>query len=119
MKDEGANEAGGVMHCFTETYDMAKKAIDQNFYISFSGIITFKNAQDLRDTVKKVPMDRILIETDSPYIAPVPNRGKTNEPSNVVFVAEKIAEIKNLSIEEVAATTTENFKKLFTKCHLS
>ena len=119
MKDEGANEAGGVMHCFTETYDMAKKAIDQNFYISFSGIITFKNAQDLRDTVKKVPMDRILIETDSPYLAPVPNRGKTNEPSNVLFVAEKIAEIKNLSIEEVAATTTENFKKLFTKCHLS
>ena len=119
MKDEGADIAGGVMHCFTETYDMAKKAIDQNFYISFSGIITFKNAQDLRDTVKKVPMDRILIETDSPYLAPVPNRGKINEPSNVLFVAEKIAEIKNLSIEEVAATTTENFKKLFTKCHLS
>ncbi len=119
MKDEGANIAGGVMHCFTESYDMAKKAIDQNFYISFSGIITFKNAQDLRDTVKKVPMDRILIETDSPYLAPVPNRGKTNEPSNVLFVAEKIAEIKNLSIEEVAATTTKNFKTLFTKCHLS
>ena len=119
MKDEGANIAGGVMHCFTESYDMAKKAIDQNFYISFSGIITFKNAQDLRDTVKKVPMDRILIETDSPYLAPVPNRGKTNEPSNVLFVAEKIAEIKNLSIEEVAATTTKNFKKIFTKCHLS
>ena len=119
MKEEGADIAGGVMHCFTESYDMAKKAIDQNFYISFSGIITFKNAQDLRETVKKVPMNRILIETDSPYLAPVPNRGKTNEPSNVLFVAEKIAEIKNLSIEEVAATTTENFKKLFTKCHLS
>ena len=119
MKDEGAEIAGGVMHCFTESYDMAKKAIDQNFYISFSGIITFKNAQDLRDTVKKVPIDRILIETDSPYLAPVPNRGKINEPSNVLFVAEKIAEIKNLSIEEVAVTTTENFKKLFTKCHLS
>jgi len=119
MKDEGADIAGGVMHCFTESYDMAKKAIDQNFYISFSGIITFKNAQDLRDIVKKVPIDRILIETDSPYLAPVPNRGKTNEPSNVLFVAEKIAEIKNLSIEEVAFTTTENFKKLFKKCHLS
>jgi len=119
MKDEEASKAGGVMHCFTESYDMAKKAIDQNFYISFSGIITFKNAQDLRDTVKKVPMDRILIETDSPYLAPVPNRGKTNEPSNVLFVAEKIAEIKNLPVEEVAAITTENFKKLFPKCHLS
>ncbi|MDC0422687.1 TatD family hydrolase [Methylophilaceae bacterium] len=119
MKDEKASKAGGVMHCFTESYDMAKKAIDQNFYISFSGIITFKNAQDLRDTVKKVPMDRILIETDSPYLAPVPNRGKTNEPSNVFFVAEKIAEIKNISVEEVAAITTENFKKLFPKCHLS
>ena len=119
MKDEGASLAGGVMHCFTESYDMAKKAIDQNFYISFSGIITFKNAQDLRDTVKKIPMDKILIETDSPYLAPVPNRGKTNEPSNVLFVAQKIAEIKNLSIEEVAATTSDNFKKLFTKCHLS
>jgi TatD DNase family protein len=119
MKDEKASKAGGVMHCFTESYDMAKKAIDQNFYISFSGIITFKNAQDLRDTVKKVPLDRILIETDSPYLAPVPNRGKTNEPSNVFFVAEKIAEIKNISVEEVAAITTENFKKLFPKCHLS
>ena len=119
MKEEGAYKSKGVMHCFTESYEMAKKAIDQDFYISFSGIITFKNAEDLRDTVKKIPMDRILIETDSPYLAPIPNRGKTNEPSNVVYVAEKIAEIKKLSIEEVASTTTANFKNLFTKCHLS
>ncbi len=119
MQEESSSKVGGVMHCFTETYEMAKKAIDQDFYISFSGIITFKNAQELRDVVKKIPMNRILIETDSPYLAPVPNRGKTNEPSNVMYVAEKIADIKNLSIEEVASITTANFKKLFSKCHLS
>ena len=96
MKEEKAINAKGVMHCFTETYEMAKQAIEQDFYISFSGIITFKNAEDLRETVKKIPLDRILIETDSPYLAPVPNRGKINEPANVVYVAEKIAEIKNI-----------------------
>lgn len=116
MKEEGASNARGVMHCFTETYDMAKQAIDQGFYISFSGIITFKNADDIRETVKKIPLESILIETDSPYLAPVPNRGKLNEPSNVTFVAEKIAEIKNLSIEEVADVTTRNFFTLFDKC---
>ena len=119
MKEENASSAKGVMHCFTETYEMAKQAIDQDFYISFSGIITFKNAESLRETVKKIPLDRMLIETDSPYLAPVPNRGKLNEPSNVVYVAEKIAEIKNISVEEVAETTTKNFFSLFSRCQAS
>ena len=116
MKEEAANSATGVMHCFTESYEMAKKAIDLGFYISFSGIITFKNAETLRETVKKIPIENILIETDSPYLAPVPNRGKLNEPSNVKYVAEKIAELKGISIEDVAEITTNNFFKLFTKC---
>jgi len=108
-----ANHKGGVMHCFTETYDFAKKALDLNFYISFSGIITFKNANDLRETVKKIPLDKILIETDSPYLAPVPYRGKTNEPSYVYNVAQMISELKNISIEEVAEITSNNFCDLF------
>jgi len=108
-----ANHRGGVMHCFTETYDFAKKALDLNFYISFSGIITFKNANDLRETVKKIPLDKILIETDSPYLAPVPYRGKTNEPSYVYNVAQMISELKNISIEEVAEITSNNFCELF------
>ena len=116
MKEERANSATGVMHCFTESYEMAKQAIDLGFFISFSGIITFKNAESLRETVKKVPIENILIETDSPYLAPVPNRGKLNEPANVRYVAEKIAELKDISIEEVAEITTNNFFKLFTKC---
>ena len=118
MKEEGANSATGVMHCFTESYEMAKQAIDLGFFISFSGIITFKNAESLRETVKKVPIENILIETDSPYLAPVPNRGKLNEPSNVRYVAEKIAELKGISIEEVAEITTNNFFKLFNKCKI-
>tara|TARA_B100000795_G_scaffold231326_1_gene189120 strand:- start:389 stop:1051 length:663 start_codon:yes stop_codon:yes gene_type:complete len=118
MKEEGASAAAGVMHCFTESYEMAKKAIDLGFYISFSGIITFKNAETLRETVKKIPIENILIETDSPYLAPVPNRGKLNEPSNVKYVAEKIAELKGISIEKVAEITTNNFFKLFTKCKI-
>ena len=116
MREEGAHSVTGVMHCFTESYEMAKQAIDLGFYISFSGIITFKNAESLRETVKKLPIENILIETDSPYLAPVPNRGKLNEPSNVRFVAEKIAELKGISTEEVAEITTNNFFKLFTKC---
>ena len=116
MKEERANSATGVMHCFTESYEMAKQAIDLGFFISFSGIITFKNAESLRETVKKVPIENILIETDSPYLAPVPNRGKLNEPANVRYVAEKIAELKDISIEEVAEITTNNFFKLFNKC---
>jgi len=116
MKEEGANSATGVMHCFTESYEMAKQAIDLGFYISFSGIITIKNAETLRETVKKIPIENILIETDSPYLAPVPNRGKLNEPANVRYVAEKIAELKGIPIEKVAETTTNNFFTLFTKC---
>jgi TatD DNase family protein len=116
MKEESAKSTTGVMHCFTESYEMAKKAIDLGFYISFSGIITFKNAESLRETVKKIPIENILIETDSPYLAPVPNRGKLNEPANVIYVAEKIAELKGISIEEVAEVTTNNFFTLFTKC---
>ena len=116
MKEEGANSATGVMHCSTESYEMAKQAIDLGFYISFSGIITFKNAETLRETVKKIPIENILIETDSPYLAPVPNRGKLNEPANVRYVAEKIAELKGIPIEKVAETTTNNFFTLFTKC---
>ena len=116
MKEESAHSAAGVMHCFTESYEMAKQAIDLGFYISFSGIITFKNAESLRETVKKLPIDNILIETDSPYLAPVPNRGKLNEPANVRYVAEKIAELKGMSVEEVAEITTNNFFTLFTKC---
>ena len=116
MKEEGANATTGVMHCFTESYEMAKKAIDLGFYISFSGIVTFKNAETLRETVKKIPIENILIETDSPYLAPVPNRGKLNEPANVIYVAEKIAELKGIPVEKVAEITTNNFFKLFTKC---
>jgi TatD DNase family protein len=118
MKEEGANSATGVMHCFTESYEMAKQAIDLGFYISFSGIVTFKNAEALRETVKKIPIENILIETDSPYLAPVPNRGKLNEPANVRYVAEKIAELKGIPIEKVAEITTNNFFTLFTKCKI-
>ncbi len=116
MREEGAKSATGVMHCFTESYEMAKKAIDLGFYISFSGIITFKNAETLRETVKKIPIENILIETDSPYLAPVPNRGKLNEPANVRYVAAKIAELKGLSVDDVAEITTNNFFSLFSKC---
>lgn len=117
MQQEHAHECGGVMHCFTETWQMAKQALDMGFYISFSGIVTFKNAAELRDVAKKVPMDRILIETDSPYLAPVPHRGKSNQPLYVKYVAEKIAELKNLPVESVAQLTAENYYRLFGKSH--
>ncbi|MCX7121036.1 MAG: TatD family hydrolase [Gammaproteobacteria bacterium] len=113
MRDENANEVGGVMHCFTESLEMAKASLDLNFYISFSGIITFKNAKELVEVARYVPLDKILIETDSPYLAPMPFRGKQNEPKYVRYVAEKIAEIKNISIEEVATATSDNFRSLF------
>jgi len=119
MKEERAREARGVMHCFTEGYKMAKEAIDQGFFISFSGIITFKNAEAIRETAKKIPLENMLIETDSPYLAPVPNRGKINEPSNVIYVAEKIAEIKNIPVSKVAEITTNNFFSLFNKCKVN
>ena len=112
-EDGSAGSAGGVFHCFTETADVARAGLDLGLYISFSGILTFKNAQDLRDVAQFVPMDRILIETDSPYLAPVPHRGKTNNPSYVPFVAKQIAEIKGMKVEDVAETTSRNFDQLF------
>jgi TatD DNase family protein len=112
-EDGSAGSAGGVFHCFTETADVARAGLDLGLYISFSGILTFKNAQDLRDVAQFVPMDRILIETDSPYLAPVPHRGKTNNPSYVPFVAKQIAEIKGMSVDEVAEATSRNFDQLF------
>ena len=117
LKEEGedgsAGSAGGVFHCFTETAAVARAALDLGFYISFSGILTFKNAEDIRDVAAFVPMDRLLIETDSPYLAPVPYRGKTNNPSYVPFVAQQIAQLKNTSVEEIAHTTSANFDRLF------
>jgi len=119
MREEGADKVGGVMHCFTESLDVALEAIKLNFYISFSGIVTFKNATELKEVAKSIPLDRILIETDSPYLAPVPYRGKINDPSNVIHVAEEIARLKNISVEEVGQATTNNFFKLFSKCSQS
>ncbi|VWX63359.1 putative metallodependent hydrolase [Burkholderiales bacterium 8X] len=109
----GADAAGGVFHCFTETAEVARAALDLGFYISFSGILTFKKAQDLRDVASFVPLDRMLIETDSPYLAPVPYRGKTNNPSYVPYVARQIAELRQLTAEEVGEATTANFLALF------
>ena len=115
MREEDAGVAGGVMHCFTESWEVAQAALDLGFYISMSGIVTFKNAKVLKDVASRVPMDRLLIETDSPYLAPVPFRGKSNDPSLVKHVAEEIARLRGLTFESVAQTTTENFFKLF-KC---
>ena len=112
-EDGASNSAGGVFHCFTETAQVARAALDLGFYISFSGILTFKNAQDLRDVAAFVPLDRLLIETDSPYLAPVPYRGKTNNPSYVPYVAHQLAGLKNLPIEEIAQATSDNFERLF------
>lgn len=113
LRVEGADSVGGVMHCFTETREVAEKALDMGFYISFSGIVTFKNAHELKETAKIVPMDRLLVETDSPFLAPVPHRGKTNEPAFVRHVANEIAALKGIGIDEVESQTTENFCKLF------
>jgi TatD DNase family protein len=113
MAEENAAEVGGVMHCFTETLEVARAAMQMGFYISFSGILTFKNAKQVKAVAAEIPMDRILIETDSPYLAPVPYRGKLNEPSYVPYVAEELARLKGISIEEVAAATTDNFFRLF------
>jgi TatD DNase family protein len=113
MAEENAGAAGGVMHCFTESWAVAKAALDQGFYISFSGIITFKNAADLREVVRQVPLEKLLIETDSPYLAPVPHRGKMNQPAFVKHVAECVSAIKNVSIETIAETTSHNFFTLF------
>jgi len=113
MREEHAGDAGGVMHCFTETWDVAQAAIDLGFHISFSGIVTFKNAQELKEVARRVPLERILIETDSPYLAPVPFRGKTNQPAYVRYVAEEIARLRQIPVEEVAAATSANFFRLF------
>ncbi len=113
MTEEDAGSVGGVMHCFTEAWDVAKAALDLGFYISFSGIITFKNAGDLREVVRQVPLDRLLIETDSPYLAPMPHRGKMNQPAYVKHVAECVSTIKNMPLETIADVTSKNFFTLF------
>jgi len=112
-EDGGADSAGGVFHCFTENAEVAKAALDMGFYISFSGILTFKTAQDIRDVAAWVPLDRLLIETDSPYLAPVPFRGKTNNPSYVPYVAKQLAAIRACSVEEIGEATSLNFLQLF------
>ena len=113
LREEGGDEVGGVFHCFTETLDVARAALDLGFYVSFSGIVTFKNATELQDVARFVPLDRCLIETDSPYLAPVPFRGKTNTPALVPYVAARLAELKELALEVVAEATTSNFESLF------
>jgi TatD DNase family protein len=113
LRDEGAQEAGGVFHCFTETMDVARAALDLGFMVSFSGILTFRNAEELRDVARYVPLERCLIETDSPYLAPVPHRGKVNSPAWVPHVAAKLAEVKQVSLERVAEATSLNFTRLF------
>jgi TatD DNase family protein len=113
LREEGRGEVGGVFHCFTETMEVARSALDLGFLISFSGILTFKNAEDLRAVARYVPLDRCLIETDSPYLSPVPYRGKTNTPAYVPFVARQIAALKGVEPEEVALATSRNFEKLF------
>lgn len=113
MREEGAKNIGGVMHCFTESREVAEAAMDMGFYISFSGIVTFKNAAALKEVAQQVPLERMLVETDSPYLAPVPYRGKTNQPAYVKHVAEEIARLRGISMEEVAQATTRNFFELF------
>ena len=113
LHENNANEVGGVMHCFTETWEMAKAAMEMDFYISFSGIVTFKSAISLQEVAKKVPIDRILVETDAPYLAPVPFRGKQNQPAYTRHVAEFVAELRGISLEELAERTTQNFHTLF------
>jgi TatD DNase family protein len=113
MAEEGAEKVGGVMHCFTESWEVAQQAMEMNFYISFSGIVTFKNAVALKDVARRIKLGRVLIETDSPYLAPVPHRGKTNQPAFVRYVAEEIAALRGVSVDEVAAATSANFFNLF------
>jgi TatD DNase family protein len=113
LREEGANEAGGVMHCFTGDWEMARRAMDLNFHISFSGIVTFKSAHELMEVARRMPLERMLVETDCPYLAPVPHRGKTNQPAYVRHVAEHIAELRGESFEQIAAATTQNFLTLF------
>ena len=113
MLEEGAGEVGGVMHCFTESWEVAEGAMAQGFHISFSGIVTFKNAKDLKEVARRLPLERMLVETDSPYLAPVPHRGKPNQPAFVKHVAEEIAALRGIPFADVAAATTTNFFRLF------
>ena len=113
LKEEGADAVGGVMHCFTENWEVATQALDLGFHLSFSGIVTFKNALTVKEVAQKCPLDRMLVETDSPYLAPVPYRGKQNEPAYVRHVAEEIARLRALPFESVARATTDNFLRLF------
>lgn len=113
IREHGSREHAGVLHCFTESWDMAKAALDLNYYISFSGIVTFKNAGELREVARKVPLDRLLVETDSPYLAPIPYRGKPNIPAYVREVAEFVADLRGLSLDKLAEITTDNFYRLF------
>ncbi|HQY09747.1 MAG: TatD family hydrolase [Burkholderiales bacterium] len=113
LREEGADQVGGVFHCFTETQQVADAALEMGFHISFSGILTFRNAQDLRDVARRVPLERCLIETDSPYLAPMPHRGKLNTPALVPHVAQELARIKGLDVEEIAKVTRSNTRRLF------
>jgi TatD DNase family protein len=113
MQEEHAGAVGGVMHCFTESWEVAEAALALGFYISFSGIVTFKNAHALKEVAQRVPLERMLIETDSPYLAPMPHRGKINQPAYVMHVAEEIARLRGISVDEVGRVTTDNFARLF------
>ncbi|HEX5032913.1 MAG TPA: TatD family hydrolase [bacterium] len=113
LKEEGAREIGGVFHCFSGDYEFGQRVIEENFHVSFTGIVTFKKAEETQDAAKRLPLERMLIETDSPFLTPIPFRGKRNEPAYVRYVAEKIAELKGLSVEEVAERTSANATKLF------
>lgn len=113
LKEEGADQCRGVMHCFAEDWDVAKRALDLGFYISFSGIVTFKSATNVQEVARKCPIDRVLVETDAPYLAPVPLRGKTNEPAYVRHTAQFVADLKGMTLEDLAAQTTDNFFNLF------
>ncbi|MEC2076582.1 TatD family hydrolase [Metabacillus fastidiosus] len=113
LEEEGASEVGGIMHCFTGSLEVAKQCMDMNFYISFGGPVTFKNAKKPKEVVQEIPLDRLLIETDCPYLTPHPFRGKRNEPGYVKYVAEEIAKLRNLSYEEIAKKTSDNGKKIF------
>ena len=113
LEQEDAQQAGGIIHCFTENWETAQRALDIGFYISLSGIVTFKNALELQEVAKKLPLDRILIETDAPYLAPMPHRGKTNKPAYVVHVAEFLAKLRGDTVENIAEQTSANFRRLF------
>jgi len=113
MAEEGADHIGGVMHCFTESLEVAEAAMAMNFHISFSGIVTFKKALQVKEVASRIPLERMLIETDSPYLAPVPFRGKLNQPAYVKYVAKEIAELRGVSVEQIASVTTANFHRLF------